>query len=162
MILGNTSSHASTTFWLVSASQQWGSLTTHKPRLPITPRILTYWWKCGLICLSLWMQKCCGKLVALGSLPSSGAGEFTYDPRFDKAPPLTVQDVAVDDRSSPSKMTVHLRRTKTDQFGRGVTLCVGRSYGESLLSGCCAQLSGCKIYKGRPTFHLCKWKPLSR
>ena len=100
----------------------------------------------------LW-EACC-----LGFFAFLGAGKFTYDTRFDKAPPLTVQDLAVDDRSSPSMMTVHLRRTKTDQFGRGVTLRVGTSYGTSLLSGCCyAQLSGYKIYKGRPTFHLCKW-----
>ena len=67
----------------------------------------------------LW-EACC-----LGLFAFLRAGEFTYDPRFDKAPSLTVQDLAMDSRSSPSTMTVHLRRTRTNQFGRGVTLCVG-------------------------------------
>ena len=35
---------------------------------------------------------------------------------------VTVKDVAVDDHESPSVIRIHLRRSKTDQFGRGVDI----------------------------------------
>ena len=38
---------------------------------------------------------------------------------------VTVKDVAVDDHESPSVIRIHLRRSKTDQFGRGVDIYLG-------------------------------------
>ena len=37
----------------------------------------------------------------------------------------TGKDVAVDDQESPSVIRIHLRRSKTDQFGRGVDIYLG-------------------------------------
>ena len=39
----------------------------------------------------------------------------------------TKGDVAVDSRTSPSMVKVHLKRSKCDQFGRGVDVVVGRT-----------------------------------
>ena len=44
---------------------------------------------------------------------------------------VTVKDVAVDDHESPSVIRIHLRRSKTDQFGRGVDVYLG-STGDEL------------------------------
>ena len=44
---------------------------------------------------------------------------------------MTVKDVAVDDHESPSVIRIHLRRSKTDQFGRGVDVYLG-STGDEL------------------------------
>ena len=41
-------------------------------------------------------------------------------------PPL-LGDVAVDDRTNPRAIKVHLRRSKTDQFGNGVDVVVGKT-----------------------------------
>jgi len=44
---------------------------------------------------------------------------------------VAVSDVAVDDHRSPSMVKIHLRRFKTDQFGRGVDVYMG-STGDAL------------------------------
>ena len=36
-------------------------------------------------------------------------------------------DVAVDDHSNPSLVRIHLRKSKTDQLGRGVDVYLGRT-----------------------------------
>ena len=36
-------------------------------------------------------------------------------------------DVAVDDHSNPSLVRIHLRKSKTDQLGRGVDIYLGRT-----------------------------------
>ncbi len=40
-------------------------------------------------------------------------------------PGITVKDVSVDDPWQPSTISLLLRRSKTDQFGQGVTVCLG-------------------------------------
>ena len=40
---------------------------------------------------------------------------------------VSVGDVAVDDYSNPSLVRIHLRKSKTDQVGRGVDIYLGRT-----------------------------------
>ena len=46
---------------------------------------------------------------------------------FDPALHLLWGDVAVDNLSSPTVVKVHLRRSKCDQFGKGVDVVMGRT-----------------------------------
>ena len=87
-------------------------------RMPITPAILrvlfTSWSRPPITFekAMLWAA-CC--LVYFAFLRS---GEFTCSPSSTGT--LEPSDIAVDDRSNPSHMTVRLRhRSKTDQFGAG-------------------------------------------
>ena len=61
------------------------------------------------------------------SLVSFARENSRWTPHLPRAPAICRSDVAVDSRSSPSVLSVHLRRAKTDPFGRAVTLFLGRS-----------------------------------
>lgn len=63
----------------------------------------------------------------LGFFAFLRAGEFTVARRGSHSV-LSVSDIAVDDRSAPSYIAVTLRGSKTDPFGTGCTLFVGRSH----------------------------------
>ena len=57
------------------------------------------------------------------------AGEITIPTMtgFDTTVHLAWGDVEVDDGTKPSLVKVHLKRSKTDQFGKGVDVFVGRT-----------------------------------
>ncbi len=57
------------------------------------------------------------------------SGEFTC-PSLDTfhEDMLSPRDVSLDSRQSPSRLSVRLRRSKADPFGRGVTIYLGRTY----------------------------------
>ena len=89
-------------------------------------------------CSRLWWSHSSSQLDAkmlwaaccLGFFAFFRAGKFTYNPRPEEVAPamLTAQDIAVNNKSAPSFLTIFLHRSKTDQFGRGITLVVGRLY----------------------------------
>ena len=58
------------------------------------------------------------------------AGEFTCPSweRFDSSTMLSVGDVAVDSRDSPTYITVRIKKSKNDQLARGIVLYVGQSH----------------------------------
>ena len=70
----------------------------------------------------LWAACCIGFFGLLR------AGEFTSDPADDTQLLLSVADIAVDSRSEPKALTVHLRHSKTDPFGAGCYIHLGRTY----------------------------------
>ena len=70
----------------------------------------------------LWAACCLGFFAFLR------AGEFTSTATQDTASLLTVADVTVNSRENPSFLRVFLRRSKTDPFGNGIALYVGRTY----------------------------------
>ena len=73
--------------------------------------------------IMLWAAFC------LGFFDFMRAGEFTCPSRQAFLPHmLTPADISVDSHSSPTIMAVHLRQSKTDQFGAGMTLYLGRTY----------------------------------
>ena len=57
----------------------------------------------------------------LGELPPSSPSEYNWHTH------LSWGDVAVDNRDSPSVVKIHLRKSKCDQFGKGIDIFVGRT-----------------------------------
>ena len=47
--------------------------------------------------------------------------------KYDPSTSLSWGDVAVDDKNSPSMVRIHLKRSKCDQFGKGVDIIIGRT-----------------------------------
>ena len=97
-------------------------------RRPVTPDLLlqihTLWSKHPLSFdkVMLWAAFC------LGFFGFMRSGEFTSSSSQDPNEcALSVSDVAIDSRQNPQVLTVLLRRSKTDQFGRGNYLCLGRT-----------------------------------
>ena len=68
----------------------------------------------------LWTACCLGYFGFMRS------GEFT-SPSPGAQPSITVADVAVDSHDAPSVVKVFLRRAKTDPFGNGVNIYLGRT-----------------------------------
>ena len=99
-------------------------------RFPITPRILRLLhdvWSQQPVShdtVMLWAACCVGFFGFLR------AGEFTC-PSLEaySSTMLSARDVAVDSHSSPSFVTLHLRQSKTDVFGMGVTIYLARVEG---------------------------------
>lgn len=95
-------------------------------RMPVTPEVLravyTTWSREShdFDRVMLWAAFC------LGFFGFMRAGEFTCPSleAYDSLK-LSVADVAVDSHTSPSKLTVFLKQSKTDPFGAGVTLHLG-------------------------------------
>jgi len=71
----------------------------------------------------LWAACCLGFFVFMR------AGEFTRS--TNPGTTLLVSDIKIDSRENPQTLSVHLRQSKTDPFGAGVCLYLGRT-GETL------------------------------
>lgn len=105
-----------------------GAGNPKKPRLPITPAILNGLcrvWSAGKVetgydARLLWAACCLGYFGFLR------AGEFTAA-SLSSPPGIRVSDVAVDSHESPSVLRVHLRKAKTDPFGKGVEIYLGKT-----------------------------------
>lgn len=102
---------------------------SRKERQPITPQLLrkifTIWkdWSDLKNAKMLWAAACLAFFAFLR------VGEFTSPTtnKFDSDADLSVSDVSVDNSLSPSMVFVHLKRSKTDQLRRGVTIVLGRT-----------------------------------
>lgn len=135
-------------------------------RLPITPailRLLHYYWSRlpqseSYNAACLWAA-CC--TAFFGFLRS---GEFTCNSwaTYRAEQGLSLQDVAIDSRSAPSVVHLTLRHSKTDVFGVGVTIHLGRT-GDILcpVSSLLAYLAIRPATPG-PLFLLESGNPLSR
>ena len=95
-------------------------------RLPILPStleaLLDAWSTDG----AQFEQKMLWAACCLGFFAFMRAGEFTVTPT--QSCPLLPEDVAVDSHTQPSYLSIRLRRSKTDLFGKGITLFAGRTY----------------------------------
>jgi hypothetical protein len=102
--------------------------TSAKTRLPITPPILRQI-KQSLEASAhqdrviMWAV-CCTAFFGCFRL-----GELLLDtpPSFDQRRHLAWGDVAVDDQTNPQMIRIHLKQSKTDQFGKGVDIILGRT-----------------------------------
>ena len=100
----------------------------HARRLPVTPDLLnqihTLWSNDTLSYdrVMLWAAFC------LGFFGFMRSGEFT-NPSSQQLDHCTLlaSDIAVDSRQNPQVLTILLRRSKTDQFGQGTQLYLGRT-----------------------------------
>ena len=106
-----------------------------RTRFPITPGLMRnlkcYWhsnhtkrdyimlWAAACICFFGFMRA--GDLVVLS------------DSGFDPSCHLAAGDVLVNNRSSPSYLTVNVKASKTDPFRQGVQIHLGRTYSELCL-----------------------------
>ena len=91
------------------------------------------------------------------------SGEFTCsNPHNPPEEGLTAADVSVDSRDNPQALIVLLRHSKTDQFGAGVRLYLGRT--ADILCPVAAVLSYLAIRPGNPgpLFQFEDGTPLSR
>ena len=101
-----------------------------KPRLPITLPILS---KLREVWLSPAFDAFDGCMLwAVASVCFFGffrAGELTSpsESQYDPSTHLTLADIAVDDKNSPSVIQIHLKASKTDPFRVGVDVFVGRA-----------------------------------
>ena len=101
---------------------------TRATRLPITPEILhkiyALWSNHPLTFdrVMLWAAFCVGYFAFMRS------GEFTSTSNVEDNGGLLVSDVTVDSRHNPQVVTLLLRRSKTDPFGAGTQLHVGRTF----------------------------------
>ena len=101
---------------------------TRLQRLPITSTLLqdihSLWSKQPLTFdrVMLWAALCTGFIGFMR------AGEFTADCLAEQ-PHLSTTDVSVDSHENPQIVTLHSRRSKTDQFSRGTHIYLGRTHG---------------------------------
>lgn len=101
------------------------SKSPRNKRLPITPELLRWmhgvWSQPPLTFnrIMLWAACCTGFFGFMR------AGEFTYPTASDHM--ILVSDISVDSLHSPQVITIKLRQSKTDQFGAGVCIYLGRT-----------------------------------
>ena len=101
-----------------------------RKRLPVTPRILRSlagaWSSSVLVdhyeARLLWAACCLGffGFLRVGEFTATGASPGS-------TAQLQISDVSFENQSSPPLMTLRLQRTKTDPFGKGVTIVLGSS-----------------------------------
>ena len=106
----------------------------------------------------LWAA-CC-----LGFFGFMRAGEFTeVSPQKNSEPRLAASDISVDSHENPQVLTVHLRQSKTDPFGVGAYIRLGRTSDRVLcpVSALLAYMAMRPPGEG-PLFHFQDGTPLSR
>ena len=89
-------------------------------------------------------------------------GELTVpsDVAFNKAVHLTPSDIAVDSTQSPSMLQVRLKKSKTDQEGRGMLIYVGKT-NNVLIMPCECNAGGISVNtwnQGRSSVPLQRWQ----
>ena len=128
-------------------------------RLPITPAILRQiygvWARDppNFDRTMMWAAFC------LGFFGFMRAGEFTCPSHAAfTADMLAPEDVAVNSHSSPTHMSVHLKRSKVDPFGAGTTIHLG-AMGDILcpVTAVLHGVSGCAAPLTRPSVPVPRW-----
>ena len=133
-----------------------------KVRLPITPLILKKMrenWSSGVIDIDttmLWAASvlCYLVLCYFGFFRS---GEITVPSQsaYQPGTHLSRRDVALDNPTEPAMIRVILRRSKTDQLGKGVAVFVGKT-------GCdicpVSAVAAYMVARGNPIFQIQRWK----
>ena len=135
-----------------------------KPRLPITPTILrqikTLWLPRAyeFDTIMLWAA-CC--LCFFGFFRM---GELTVpsDSSYDSSVHLSFGDVAADDPSAPSILSIHLKASKTDRFRKGVDVFVGRTEQELCPVSAVLAYMAVRGAKPGPLFQFKDGRPLTR
>ena len=96
-------------------------------RLPITLEILETLFRVWSAESPTYKRVMLWAACSLGFFAFLRAGEFTLTPGNSSQVVLSPADIQVDSISDPSYLTVTLRRSKTDPFGQGCTLYIGKT-----------------------------------
>ena len=112
--------------YVLKGVRRQGRGTPRPTRMPITPQVLRR-------ILQVWSQdppsfdrKMLWAAFCLGFFAFMRAGEFTCPSREAYTPNmLTASDVHVDSHLRPTRLAIHIRESKTDQFGIGAMLHLG-------------------------------------
>ena len=75
---------------------------------------------------------------------------------------LSMNDIAVDSLSEPSAIQIHLRRSKTDQYGQGVDIYLGRTEGDICPVTALLAYLGVRGSSGGPLFKYSDGKALTK
>ena len=96
-------------------------------RLPITPLILQR--MRGVMCLDQHNHKMLWAASLLGFYGFLRSAEFTVPAAqaYDLTSHLSPQDIAVDSHYNPSVIRVRIKKSKTDQFGQGTYVYIGKT-----------------------------------
>ena len=95
-----------------------------RERLPITPSVLRkmkeVWDRSSsdTDTVMLWAASCLGFFGFLRSAEMTTPSDSGYDP----AVHLSLSDISVDNSRSPSIICVSIKQSKTDRFGKGISL----------------------------------------
>lgn len=95
-------------------------------RLPITPEVLHALFQVWSTATPHYDYTMLWAACTLGFFGFLRAGEFTSTPRGGN-PPISLADVSVDSRETPTQLAIVLRFSKTDPSGNGCTIHIGRS-----------------------------------
>ena len=106
--------------YMLKGVRRQGRSTPRPTRMPITPQVILQVWSQDPPSFDrkmLWAAFC------LGFFAFMRAGEFTCPSREAYTPNmLTASDVHVDSHLRPTRLAIHIRESKTDQFGIGAML----------------------------------------
>ena len=102
--------------------------TVCPPRLPITPAILQVLYRCWSPNAHEFNTVCYWAACCIGFFAFLRSGEFTCSSwsSYDSST-LSLGDVSIDSHSKPMMVHLTLRRSKTDVFGAGVTIHLGKT-----------------------------------
>ena len=123
-------------------------------RLPITVEILQHLLRAWSSHSSHYEAVMLWAACTLGFFAFLRAGEFIAG-ESNSHSVLTPADVRVDSRENASFLAITLRGSKTDPYGIGHVLYVGRTGSPYLPSGCNAVFSGNQATRGWPPIHTC-------
>lgn len=112
--------------YVLKGSRRCNTATPRPKRLPITPAILHQILKVWSRDPPTYDRRMLWAAFCLGFFGFMRAGEFTCPQQGAGTQDILAWgDVAVDSHSSPTHLTIRLKRTKTDPFGAGTTLYLG-------------------------------------
>ena len=143
--------------------------STKRPRLPITPTILKRIKGVGFLSKEdrghgladqkmLWAAS----LTAFFGFCRSGEITLPQDGRYDPGIHLSYRDVAVDNPGQPRIISLFLRRSKTDQVGKGVKVILGRTGHDLCPVAAVLDYLGSRGSDSGPLFRWSDGRPLTR
>lgn len=143
--------------------------STKRPRLPITPTILKRIKGVGFLSKEdrgrgladqkmLWAAS----LTAFFGFCRSGEITLPQDGGYDPGIHLSYRDVAVDNPGQPRIISLLLRRSKTDQVGKGVKVILGRTGHDLCPVAAVLDYLGSRGSDSGPLFRWSDGRPLTR
>ena len=101
---------------------------TRPRRLPITPDIMAALYRVWSVPPARYLESMLWAACCLAYFGFLRCGEFTCSPNSPRwSAVVSIHDISVDSHSNPRILSLHLRHSKTDHFGKGVTIVMGQT-----------------------------------